>query len=77
MFVFPFMDRCRPGGTSWCVAPDSLINFFISSEHSLSSIYRCGCRPLSLRCSYNFVTARSSYVLVRDVSGSAMMMSQS
>ena len=68
-------DLCRPGGTSWLVAPDYLINFFMRADHWLSSIWMLGCRPFFLRCSYNFVTARSIYVLARDVSGSARMAS--
>ena len=70
-------SRCRPGGTSWCVAPDSLINFFVRAEHSLLSIWRRGFRPLSLSFSYNFVTGRTIYFSARDVSGFARMVALS
>ena len=79
MFGLPFllMDWCRHSGTSWCVFPSYLINFFIRAEHSLSIICMRGCRPRSLRRSYNFVTAQSSSVSTRDVSGSTRMASLS
>ena len=77
IYLYTIRDRCRPDGTSWCVSPAYLINFFIRAEHSLSRICRRGCRPLYLRCSYNFFTVRSSSVLARDVSGSARMASLS
>ena len=35
-------DRCRPGGTTWCVAPNYLINFFMREDHSLPSIFMRG-----------------------------------
>lgn len=35
-------DRCNPGGTILCVAPDSLINYSIRDEYLLSSMYKHG-----------------------------------
>ena len=45
MFGFTFYairDRCKPGGTSWCVSPASLINLFIREKNLLSGMCRRG-----------------------------------